>query len=184
MIHVEGQKCMKYRTVRVTRKRAVQLSLYLDQQKASKRIETVRRSEQAPLSAFERLKPRERTVKKGKYTPDSRSVPMTPKPLSKTSTPLQRKQRQITNFSVEFKPPTEMKWMKVIKGATRTSESTERNVKRSIWGSSELDSSVKSRRVSIGLENKITMKDLQVTLPEVIKAKKTSRRLHRYSHFF
>ena len=183
MIHVEGRKCTKHRVIRVVNKRSVQLSLYLGQQIASKRIETVRRSEQVASSAFDCIKTFDRTVKPDTYTPESKSIPLTPKTLSKTLTPVWKRSKHLTALSVEFKLPADNNYMKVNRAIFKNNVSTAKSINRSIWVSSAMDSPTRSRRIGLQLENRITMKDLQVTLPDVIKQKKHSRKSHRFSYF-
>ena len=166
MFQVEGQNCIQIGNFQRVKKKSIQLSLFLDEQKAFRNIETVwlrtNPDNHSLLSST-----RNGLLKKRDCTPSS--INFIPKSLSTTPTLKNIPRKKISILSFDFQPQQKKKNENLVKNQKKISSCINQEIKSQTRGNTLSISRLR-------LENRITLKDLKLNLPIIIRNRRLRKR--------
>ena len=166
MFEVNGRKCEKSKNIRIVKKRALQLSLFLDKQIAKTKVETVMVVGENRLAKTSCQKRYQKIVKKYSDSDNSVVFSSTPKGMSKTPTPKKFTGPRVNIVNCEFSPPKV-----IVNKHNKDARSRERSNKRRPRKNKETDYNENTEKNIEKYRNaKITMKDFNLNLPSIVKS--------------
>lgn len=171
MFTIEGRKCVRYSTSRAIKKKAVQISLFIDQQMGARRIENTTRFGRMHTGFNEGNFAKEKYFKGN--TPDGCSPVFTPKDVSKTSTPLKaRPLLSVHNYV--FKPPENTQNLSTIfHDELREERKQQINCRKALKSQEVYE---RNPQIARGNGNKITLRDFNLNLPTIIKSSRYKKK--------
>ena len=169
-MQIEGQNCVKFKDLLIKKKKQVLLSFSLYKQGASKTIEKVKRKDPVIVPGFSSSFDY-KYVRKGKLTPEIRSIPATPKCMSKAPS---RSKCRLSTFELEF-AQKEMSPVQKTDGRTRKIKVIDSKSKfrgQTTQGPRWTTSQEVKLRNKTAEGKKITMNDLKVNLPAIVRPRR------------